>query len=313
MTSTTMRDAFFDRLYQLAWNDRRIMVVAADMGAPSLDKFRRDLSTQFLNVGIAEQTMVTIATGLALSGKKVYTYAIMPFATLRCYEAIKVNIALMNIAVTIVGVGTGFSYDDSGPTHHSTEDLSVMRALPNMTIYCPSDSLMAARFADLTYNLNSPCYVRLDRKVLPAVDRKDYDLSSGYRFLLNGENGCLLATGNMAPQALKVARKLHQAGIRVSVVDIFRLKPLQEKAFVEIAKKAGWVATLEEHLLAGGLGSAIIELLTDHQLRVPVKRFGVEDRYLYEYGGRNHIQNMCGLSPEVITMEIKKWVKDLRF
>lgn len=126
----TMRDAFLNRLYDIAKENRDIILISADMGAPALDKFRSDLSSQFINVGIAEANLVTIATGMALSGKKVFIYAIMPFVTSRCYEMIKVDLSLMNVPVTAIGVGAGFSYDDSGPTHHSTEDISIMRTLP---------------------------------------------------------------------------------------------------------------------------------------------------------------------------------------
>jgi len=169
MENISMRDAFFDQLYKIAKENRDVVIVSADMGAPSLDKFRRDLGMQFFNVGIAEQSMVTVATGLALEGKKVFIYAIMPFATLRCYEPIKVNLSLMNLPVTIVGVGAGFSYDDSGPTHHATEDITVMRVLPNMTILNSSDSVMAAKLAEMSCQMSSPNYVRLDREALPPI------------------------------------------------------------------------------------------------------------------------------------------------
>ncbi len=305
-----MRDAFFDRLYELALSDRRIMVVAADMGAPSLDKFRRDLAQQFINIGIAEEAMVTVAVGLALSGKKVYTYAIMPFATLRCFEALKVNVSLMNVPVTIVGVGAGFSYDDSGPTHHATEDLSVMRVLPNFVIYNPSDSFLAARCADMSYNLSVPCYVRLDRKVLPTVRTKAFDIAAGYRIISSAKDGYLLATGNMVHQAVKIAGILSKKSIDVGVIDIFRIKPINEEILVDISSKVAWLATLEEHLLAGGFGSSVAEVLVDRRISTPLKRIGLAEKYYYEYGGRGYIRSVCHLTPEIVAMEIRKWLRD---
>ena len=129
-----MRDALFNRLYEIAKNDKDVVIVSADMGAPALDRFRRDLSNQFINTGIAEQNTILVSAGLTLGNKKVFAYAIAPFITLRCYEQIKIELAAMNIPVTLIGVGAGFSYDDSGPTHHTLEDLSIMRVLPNIIV-----------------------------------------------------------------------------------------------------------------------------------------------------------------------------------
>ena len=284
----TQRDAFFDELYEIAKKDKGVLLVSADMAAPSLDKWREELPDQFVNVGIAEQNMIAVATGLALSGKKPFCYAIMPFATLRCYEAIKVNVCMMNLPITIVGVGSGFSYDDSGPTHHSIEDISIMRALPNMTIYNASDSTMAKVFATLAYDCPGPLYVRLDREPLPQIYKEDVVFGEGKNLpcpllLRGGYPILIIATGNMVHKALAVDD--------VSVWDMWRLKPLG-RMYLEGIKQ---IITLEEHLLAGGLGSAIAEALVDNELSIPLKRVGVKDQFYYNYGGRKHIQEVAGL------------------
>ncbi|HLD82597.1 MAG TPA: 1-deoxy-D-xylulose-5-phosphate synthase, partial [Candidatus Omnitrophota bacterium] len=146
-----MRDTFFNALYKIAKKDKKVVLLTADCGAPSLDKFKQELSAQYFTVGIAEQNMISIAAGLALEGRIVYAYAIAPFASLRCYEQIKVDLCCMNLPVTVLGIGAGFAYDIMGPTHHATEDISIMRSLPNMTILNPSDSIMAGEFAHLSY------------------------------------------------------------------------------------------------------------------------------------------------------------------
>lgn len=160
MEKVAMRDAFFDKLFELAQKDRDIIIVSADFGAKSLNKWREELPCQFINVGIAEQNMIAIASGLALAGKKPYCYAIAPFATLRCYEFLKVDVCLMNLPVVVVGVGAGLSYSDSGPTHHATEDISIMRALPNMQIVSPFSNGSAALLARV---YDKPTYIKLDR------------------------------------------------------------------------------------------------------------------------------------------------------
>jgi len=305
----SQRDAFFDRFYQIAQKDRNVILVSADMGAPSLDKFRSDLASQYIGVGIAEQNMITVATGLALSGKKVFTYAIMPFATLRCYEITRVDLSLMNIPVTIVGVGAGFSYDDSGPTHHSTEDISVMRALPNMTILNATDSVMAAEFAEMSYRIPGPSYVRLDREMLPTIYSQDTDFSDGLASQKAGKDITIIATGNMVPKALTISDKLAEHSVDAGVIDLYRLKPINEELLLQAIEPSERLITLEEHFITGGIGTAMAEILADRGKSIPLKRFALPDKYYYAYGSRSNIQSICGLDPNRVTQEILSWLK----
>lgn len=309
MNKISMRDAFFDELYEIARGDKNVLLLSADMGAPSLDKFREDLAEQYFNVGIAEQNMINLATGLTLGGKKVFVYAIMPFATLRCYEVIKVNLSLMKVPVTVVGVGAGFGYDDSGPTHHATEDIAAMRALPNMNIICPSDIMMTAEAARMSCRMTTPNYVRLDREVLPVIYRADADFSGGLSVLRDGADVCLISAGNMVHIALEVADMLENNDIAAGVIDLYRIKPVNQELLMKSLEPAGRIVTLEEHLLDGGLGSAVLEVLADNGKNLPVKRFGIPDRYLYAYGGRRNIQSLCGLDPGYVAKTILEWVK----
>ena len=200
----TMRDAFFDRLYELARKNPDIILVDADMGAPSLDKIKKDMPAQFVNVGIAEQNAIVVACGLALSGKIPFTYAIAPFITLRCYEQIKVNMCAMKLPVTCIGVGAGFSYEDSGPTHHTTEDISIIRALPNITILNSTDSIMASKLADIAVKHDGPLYLRLDREPLPDLYDKKETFKDGVHQFKKGKHVCIISTGNMVHKAIKV-------------------------------------------------------------------------------------------------------------
>ncbi|HJX13204.1 MAG TPA: transketolase C-terminal domain-containing protein [Dehalococcoidales bacterium] len=309
MKDLSQRDAFFGKLYEIARRDRDVILVSADMGAPSLDKFRADLSAQYVNVGIAEQNMVTVASGLALGGKTVFMYAIMPFVTLRCYEMIKVELCLMNIAVTAVGVGSGISYDDSGPTHHSTEDIAIMRALPNMTVLNTTDSVMAARFAEMTCHISSPHYVRLDREKLPNIYKAGADFSTGVTELKTGRDVCIVATGNMVQRALEVAAELAKQNITAGVIDLYRIKPINTELLVKSVSRSGRVVTLEENLLNGGMGSAVAEVLADNGKLLPLKRIGLPDGYFFTYGGRKTMQSRSGLDLKSVTDLIIKWLK----
>jgi len=309
MKTDSMRDAFFNSVYDVAKKNRDVVIVSADMGAPSLDRFIKDLSSQFINVGIAEANMVVVAAGLALSGKKVFIYAIMPFVTSRCYEMIKVDMGFMNIPITAVGVGAGFGYVESGPTHHSTDDIAIMRALNNMTILSASDSIMAGRFARMSCEIAGPSYVRLDREMLPPIYDRKSNFDDGLACLKSGTDVCIVATGNMVHRAMEVSERLARRSIKAGVLDLYRLKPVNEKLFLQCIERSRRIVTLEEHFLIGGIGSIVAEILADNDKRVPLKRLGVQNRCYYVYGGRENIQALCGLDRGSVTETILNWIK----
>jgi transketolase len=303
--NVAMRDAFWDRVYEIAWNNKNVFLVSADQDAPSLNvKFRKDLPHQFVNVGIAEQNAILVAAGMALGGKKTFAYAIAPFITLRCFEQVKMELAAMKIPVTMVGVGVGYSYSDSGPTHHTLEDIAIMRLLPNMTVHSPSDSVMAHAFADMSMEMSTPNYVRLDRKTLPVLYKEGSDFSQGLSVLREGVDNelCLIATGNMVHIALEVGETV---GARV--VDLYTF-PVNEKALLDAVAGTRQIVTMEETFLPGGVGSAVLEVLADHGEQIPVKRIGVDPKqgYCYQYGGRENLQRIHGIDKESILKAVSE-------
>lgn len=305
MSNISQRDAFWNKIYRLALADRNIVVVSADMGAPALDQIRRDIPSQFVNVGIAEQNAITIASGLVMAGKKVFTYAIAPFITLRCLEQTRVNNAIMNIPITIVGVGAGFGYEDSGPTHHIIEDLAIMRSMPNITINSITDSVMAAAVAESSCSITNTNYVRLDRQLLPDLYPENTIFSDGLAVLRKPADLCIIATGSMTHTALQTADRLAAAGISAGVIDLYTL-PINEAALLKAISGVRKLVTMEEHFLAGGLGSAVGETLADNGIQLPVKRIGLplQKQYCYEYGGRDIIRNYYGIDDESILQTI---------
>jgi transketolase len=301
----SMRDAFFDRLYDVAKKDLDIIMISADQGAPSLDKFRKEFSNRYFNVGIAEENMISIASGMASEGKKVYTYALAPFITSRCYEFTKLDAGLMKFPIKLIGVGAGFSYEESGPTHHTTEDISIMKTIPHLEIYSPSDSLSASNFFDLMNDSKNASYLRLDRSLISPTIHKNNDFSTGFEELVSGENICIVSTGNMVHSSLEVSKRMKDEGKNIGVIDLYRLKPVNKEPFVKAISNYSRIVSLEEHLLSGGLGSIISEIITDENLPLRLKRIGLED-YIYAYGGRGHIQKTCHIDEESIIKEIKK-------
>jgi transketolase len=307
MSNITQRDAFWNRVYELASADRNIIVVSEDMGAPSLDKFRTDLNDQFVNVGIAEQNGLLVAAGMAMEGKRCFVYAIAPFVTLRALEFIRVENAIMNIPLTIVGVGGGFGYDDSGPTHHLIEDIAIMRSMPNITINSISDAVMAAAVADESIAMSNTNYIRLDRQVSPALYKKGDDFSHGFSVIKPNAQKYIIATGRMVQTALNAAEKLATEGIELGVIDVFRI-PL---CILELVKAIGGrqqLFSLEEHFLPGGMGSYLLEILNDEKICIPLTRLGLsfEKGYCYTYGGREKIHEYYGVDVNSVVADIKK-------
>lgn len=299
-----IRDAFFDGLYDIAVDDRNVMFLTADMGAFSLAKFKKDLGSQYINVGVAEQNLVSIAAGLALGGKKVFIYAIAPFVTQRCYEQIKIDLCCMQLPVTIIGAGAGITYSSDGPTHHAVQDIAIMRALPEMTILNPADPVMAAAAAQLSYKNDGPTYVRLDKGKLPLLYDNEEDFSDGLALLKAGRDLMIIATGIMVHQAFKVAEEVAKHSIDVGIVDLYRIKPINEELLLSIIEKSNRIVTLEEHSIIGGIGSAISEILVDKGENLPLKRIAIADKNCVGYGNREWMHRHYGLDVDNVAKTI---------
>jgi transketolase len=270
-----MRDAFLDELYDIAREDKRVMLISNDFGAPSLDKYRKDLPGQFIHIGIAEQDMVDVAAGLALAGKIVYLYSIAPFLPLRCYEQLRVHLGFKGYHVIGVMVGAGYAYDLSGPSHHALEDIAVMNAMPHMTILNASDSVMGAAFARMTYRNRGPHYVRFDREKFPSLyEELGDDFSAGLAVLREGRDLIIVATGVMVHQAFRVAEELSRHGLDTGIIDLYRIKTLNEELLLKAVRKTERIVTIEENFLPGGIGNIIAGLLSDRGEQIRLKRSG---------------------------------------
>jgi len=210
----------------------------------------------------------------------------------------------MKLPIKMVGVGAGFGYEDSGPTHHTTEDVSIMRAVPNLEILSPCDNTSAKAFARTSCTTSQPVYVRLDRQFLPQVYPRDHNFSRGFCELTPGKGTVIIATGNMVHEALAIRKDLEPTGRDVGVLDLYRLKPVDQVALASSLAKYRRAVSIEEHLLDGGMGSIIAETILDQDIATRLKRIGLRD-YVYAYGGRENIRKTCGIDRESIATEIK--------
>ena len=310
MNDISQRDAFWNKIYELAKNDKDIIIVTADMGAPSLDKFRRDLPSQFINVGIAEQNAITLSAGLVMSGKKVFTYAISPFITIRCLEQIRVESGIMNIPINIVGVGVGFGYDDSGPTHHLIEDIAMLRSIPNIKIHTITDSVMASAFAEIVCNNKATNYVRIYRQTLPDIYSKEYQFFDGLSVLEKAKDFYIISSGSMVHESLKIVKKFKSQKIDIGLIDLYSITT-NEEMLLQTIKNTKRIFTIEENFLPGGIGSYVCEILADNDVTIPVKRLGLlhKKSYCYTYGGINEIRKYYGISNTDLEKTIQEYLK----
>lgn len=300
-----MRDAFWTRIFERAIEDRNIVVLSADFTAPALDRFRLELPSQYIRLGIAEQNMILMAAGLALEGKRPFCYAIAPFLTMRCYEQIRLYAAGMNLPITLVGVGAGFSYADAGYTHQTLEDISLMRALPHMRIFQPCDNASTRKMADILLQSDGPAYLRLDRYGDESVAFQEETTEKGYHIARPVQRITLAASGYMVKTALDAAGQLQAAGISVGVVDICRI-PVDETLY-GVLPGAEKIIVLEEHTLPGGLGSFILEQFCEKKLPVQVYRIGLDlsNGYPEEYSGRQALHKLYQIDAEHIVRFVK--------
>lgn len=308
-----MRDAFVRVLTNLARNDKDVMLLTADLGFGVLTGFAEEFPDQFLNVGIAEQNMTGLAVGLAMEGKKVFTYSIGNFPTLRCLEQIRNDVCYHKADVKIVCVGGGFSYGPLGISHHATEDLAVMRALPNMTVLAPGDIVESEKATALAYDMFGPCYLRLGRGNEPKIHEGDPSVELGKALMLFcGGEIPLLSTGGILPNVVETHNELQAAGIETSVYSMLSVKPIDYNLICELAQSSKFIVTVEEHSVIGGLGSAVAEILSGlSSRRPPLLRIGLEDIFSYEVGDQDYLREFYGLSPSAIAMRIKQFSKQI--
>lgn len=258
-----MRDRFIQTLCTLAENDPRVMLVTGDLGFAVLDEFRRRFPRQFINAGVAEQNMTLVATGMAMEGHVVYTYSIGNFPTLRCLEMIRNDAAYHGANVKVVSVGGGFSYGPLGISHHATEDLAILRALPEVTCLAPTSLGEVTAATQTLHRLPGTCFLRLDKDKGPDGPNDEPFVLGRPRRLRHGQDVALFATGGILSEAMSAADQLSRAGISTSVFSVHSIKPVEPMRFIEAARSHAAIVTIEEHTIHGGLGSLVLETLAD--------------------------------------------------
>ena len=294
-----MRDSFVKTLMKLAEIDKSIMLITGDLGFGVLKEFSEKYPKQFLNVGVAEQNMIGVACGMALNGHKVYAYSIANFTILRPLEQIRNDICYHDCNVTLVSVGAGFSYGQLGMSHFATEDLAIMRALPNMRVIAPCTPWEAEQMTEQMYNIDGPKYLRLDKGNAGIEPRQS--LLGVPLIVKEGTDVTLVSIGAILSEAIKASEALESLGISCEIISVNSLKPLDFDPIVQSVIKTNGILTIEEHNRIGGLYGAISEHIM--MMKLPLKYVGaiaLDDLYPSVVGDQDYLRAQYDLDAEAI-------------
>lgn len=302
-----MRTAYLETLYNLASKDKRVYALISDNGAIVYDKFRRDLASQYLNLGISEANMLGMAAGMASCGKIPFAYTIGAFLAYRAFEFIRNDICLQKQNVKIVGIGAGEAYSALGATHHSTEDMGGLRSLPNLTILCPASPLEVRKATIAIYEYKGPVYLRLGTNREAEIYKEDYLFEIGKGVTVkDGNDVTLIGAGSIVKDILDAAELLQEEGIHTRVIDMHTIKPIDGEIILRAIEETGRIITIEDHNMIGGLGSAVSEVIAESGQGVAFKRLGLRN-FSEGYGTYEQVKEMNGIGIKRIVEEVRQW------
>ena len=307
-----MRKTALTSVNHLANQDPRVVFIGSDLGAGTLDEMKKTIPDRFFMEGVSEQHIIGMAAGLAMEGFLPYVNNIATFLTRRCFEQICLDLCLHDLPVCLIANGGGYVYAPLGPTHLATEDLAIMRSLPNMTVVAPCDAVEMGRFMESSLAWPHPIYIRIAKGGDEIVSRQELGFEIGKAIKLEeGKDLLLVSTGIMTQRALKLREELLSNGISSSVLHFHTLKPIDLSALLKNSEDKQLIVTLEEHSRIGGLGSAVLEALNDfsNNSTPPVKRFGLPDQFAKNYGSQDKLMESDGLTVDLLTESILKSLK----
>lgn len=309
-----MRERSLQAIYRLAADDPRVVFVGSDLGVGVLEDFRADYPDRFFMEGISEQAITGMAAGLAMEGYVPFVNTLATFLTRRCYEQIAIDLCLQNLPVRLLGYGGGVVYAPLGPTHLAVEDIGSLRLLPNMTILAACDAEEIDRAIMASGDVPGPLYLRLAQGDDEIVSREDHGFAIGRAIPMRpGGDALLVTTGVMTQVALHAAERMAGQGVQAGVLHVHTVKPLDRAALIAHAQRVPLVVTVEEHLLPGGFGSAVLEVLSDGMgASMPVVvRAGLPDAFPSGYGDQTSALRRAGLDERGIVDRVLTAVRGL--
>lgn len=304
-----MQSAYIGKLMELAQLDKRVIHILADSGTGYDEMFRRNFPGQIYNFGISEENMVAAAAGMAAEGRIPFVYTAGAFLAYRSLEFIRDDICFQNLNVKVVGMGSGLAWSSLGPTHHTTEDVAMLRAIPNLMILSPATPRQVSACTEAAYRHQGPVYIKIgmnhEKEFYPA----DYHMEVGKNEVLR-ENGTItiFVTGSILEEADEAAERLEAEGTKVNLVNVVSLKPFDRAGVLEMAAKSRMLFTVEEHNRYGGMGSIVAEILAEEGMGIRLHRIGLEDCFAVGYGTHKSVRKENGLDAEGIYREIKRFI-----
>lgn len=307
-----MQRAYLSKLLELAENNADVLHLVADSGTGFDEMFKHSFPGQMINFGIAEEHMVAASAGLATAGKIPFVYTAGAFLAYRSLEFIRNDICFQNLNVKIVGMGSGLAWCSLGPTHHTTEDIAVLRAIPNLMILSPATPVQVSQCVELAYRHTGPVYIRIGMNNEKEFFAGSHDLpASGQNVLRGGGNIVILSTGNILENVLSAADELEKDNLLASVINIVRIKPFDETALFQEIMSADYVVTVEEHNICGGLGSIATEALASSGIGKKLIRIGLNDIFAEGYGNSQEIvRAQNGLDAAAIAETIRRRLRE---
>jgi transketolase len=300
-----MRKRCLDMVYALAQRDERVVFIGSDLSPGLLGEMKKAYPQRYYMEGVAEANIIGMAAGMAMEGFVPYVNTIATFITRRCYEQVALDLCLHDLPVRLIGNGGGYVYAPLGPTHQAIEDLAIMRALPNMTVTAACDAEEMTRLMDASLDWPHPIYIRLAKGGDPIVSRPEKGFVIGKAIDMSDEPGdadaLVVATGVATTAAIEASKRVAADGVRCRVLHVHTVKPLDTQAIVEAAREVRFVVTAEEHSIVGGLGSAVLEALSDTGNPMPpVRRLGIRDEFAQHYGNQQKLMDVWGINPQGI-------------
>jgi len=299
-----MRSSVVDRIFYRAQKNKDIFLVTGDAGFGVLDQYRDRLPRRFLNLGVAEQNMISFSAGLALAGYKVFIYNIIPFLLYRCYEQVRNDICYQRLPITLVGIGSGVTYAPLGVTHYSIEDIALARTMPNLVILSPSDPVEAVACADYALRAKTPVFIRLAKTGEPVLHSKPIKDILSPIVVQSGRGVAVIFHGSVSCEVMAALMRIKQKPL---VISMPCLSPINDAALKKHLRGIGRVITVEEHFIDGGLGTIIIEWAARNNVSIEVEKMGITNEFIHSIKNNSGMREHYGIDAAAIENKIKEF------
>ena len=301
-----MRNTVINKIFEHAKKDKSIFLITGDAGFGVLDVFKKNFPERFLNLGIAEQNMISFSAGMGLAGYKVFVYNIIPFLLYRCYEQVRNDICYQELPVTLIGIGSGVTYAPQGVTHYSVEDIAIARTMPNLTIFSPCDPLEAAKCAEFALKSKKPVYIRLAKSGEPEIHKANLKSINNPIVIKNGQKVAVLFHGSIGGEVLTAIENLKNVPRIISVPKIY---PLNFKSLLKNLKGIRTLITVEEHFIDGGLGSVVSDWLIKERYLFNLIKLGIKNEFIHAIKNNAGMRKKYGISSDDIRLAIREAFK----